>query len=46
MDKAFYTDPEMEEDVENDDDADCFCDQEVRYGFSLWIIYGGDGRTS
>ena len=40
MDNVFYTDPEMEEDAENDDDADCFCDQGVRYGFSLWIIYG------
>ena len=46
MDKVFYTDPEMEEDVENDDDADCFCDQEVRYEFSLWIIHGGGRGAS
>ena len=46
MDKVFYTEPEMEEDVENDDDADCFCDQEVGYEFSTRIIYGGSGRLS
>ena len=38
--KVFYMDPEMEEEEYDDDDADCFCDQEVKYGFILWIIYG------